>query len=434
MSTRNYRKHIAPLVALTAAASLAIAGCSGSDSEGGSSDDAVTITFHSWLPTQDQWTDLIEAFEKENPNITIEFTREEDYGDYLTNLDNEILAGETPDLYGIQVGSSFDDYADFALPIEEYASDWIDQLNEESVNQTTTTEGTEAAIPLLTGGMEYYLYNQTLLDELDLDLPTDYDSLLAVSEAARDAGYSPFAMGAAEEWHNADFFVWLSNQYGDGGDVYKAAAGDIPWDSDSLVEAATQWQNLFSEGVFQQGATSTTTYPSARDDYFLARKSIAMPTGSWHIGAALSSSPEVPGTAVEGDEIGMATFPTLGDNDAGVTSGVDFAIAINADIDDDHLAAASKFVEFMAVGEGQQMWVNTLQGFPVAEGMEIEVGDETELAQSSLDLVTETLEEASYPRKLTVPGKESLENDLGIVLQNIADGADPADELATLND
>ncbi len=431
---RTLRTRTIAALAITATGALVLAGCgaSGGDAESG---EGVTLTFSSWLPTQDQWTDLIAAFEEENPDINIEFSRDEDYAAYLTNLDNAILAGEVPDLYGIQVGASFDDYADFALPVEDYAADWIDGVNEGTLEQTTTTDGTLAAVPLLTAGSEFYLYNQTLMEELGLALPTDYDSLVQVSEAARAAGYAPFAMGAADSWHNADFFVWLSNQFGEGGDIYQAAQGEIPWDSENLVAAAEVWQSLFADGVFQDGATTTTTYPSARDDYFLAGRSLGMPTGSWHVGAALSTSPEVPGSAVEGDAIGMAEFPTLGENAAGATSGVDFAIAVSADIDDAKRDAAAAFVEFMAVGTGQQMWVDTLQGFPVATDVSVQIGDdESELARESVALVTDALQASRFPRKLVAPGNDSLETDLGVVLQNIADGADPATELATLND
>ena len=431
---RTLRTRTVAALALTASGALVLVGCgtSGGDAETG---EGVTLTFSSWLPTQDQWTDLIAAFEEENPDINIEFSRDEDYAGYLTNLDNAILAGEVPDLYGIQVGASFDDYADFALPVEDYAADWIDGVNEGTLEQTTTTDGTLAAVPLLTAGSEFYLYNQTLMEELGLALPTDYDSLVQVSEAARAAGYAPFAMGAADAWHNADFFVWLSNQFGDGGEIYQAAQGEIPWDSEGIVAAAEMWQSLFADGVFQDGATTTTTYPSARDDYFLAGRSLGMPTGSWHVGAALSTSPEVPGSEVDGDAIGMAEFPTLGDNAAGATSGVDFAIAVSAEIDDAKLDAAAAFVEFMAVGTGQQMWVDTLQGFPVATDVSIQIGaDESDLAQESVALVTDALQASEFPRKLVAPGNDSLETDLGVVLQNIADGADPASELATLND
>lgn len=435
MTNKRSPKKLTAGIALVTAGALALAGCGpseGSDTAG--SGDEVELTFSSWLPTQDQWQELIAAFEEENPNIKIKFDRNEDYEAYLTNLDNDILAGEVPDLFGIQVGSSFDDYAEFAKDTGDYAGDWIDGLNAEALDQTTTTDGEVAAVPLLLAGMEFYLYNQTIFDELSLDLPTDYESLLEVSEAAREAGYSPFAMGASDAWHDADFFVWLATQYGEGDEIYQAAAGDIPWDSQPLVDAGAKWQDLFNDGVFQTGATSTDTYPTARDDYFLAGKSIALPTGSWHVGAALSTSPEVPGSAVEGDEIGMAVFPPIGDTDRGVTSGVDFAIAMSDEIDDSKVDAAAKFIEFMAVGTGQQLWVNTLQGFPAATDISVELGpEETDLGVQSVDLVTEALQASTHARKPLSPGNDGLESDLGIVLQNIAEGADPAKELASLN-
>jgi len=435
MRKNRLPRKVTSSIALVTAGTLALAGCSSSDSDGASdSGDEVTLTFASWLPTQDQWQDLIAEFEEEHPNINIEFDRNEDYEAYLTNLDNDILAGETPDLFGIQVGSSFDDYAEFALDTADYAEDWIGGVNSEALDQTTTSDGTVAAVPLLLAGMEFYVYNLTIFDELSLELPTDYDSLVDVSQAARDAGYSPFAMGAADAWHNADFFVWLATQYGDGDELYRAAEGDVPWDSDALVAAGEKWQDLFNDGVFQDGATSTDTYPSARDDYFLAGKSIGLPTGSWHVGAALTTSPEVPGTEVEGDELGMALFPTIGEQDRGATSGVDFAIAMSDEIDDDKIEAAATFIEFMAVGNGQQMWVDTLQGFPAATDISVQVGsEESDLAADSIELVEDALQASEHARKPLAPGNDSLENDLGIILQNIAEGADPASELATLS-
>jgi len=429
-----YIRRLRTGVALAAVAAVSLGACSsGSPAASSSSGGAVKLTFHSWLPTQDQWPALVAAFEKENPGITIDFTREEDFATYKTKLDNEILANEVPDIYGVQVGASFDDYAQYAMPVKDYASAWIDKVNAESVKQTTTTKGAVAAVPILNAGMEFYLYNKTLLDKLGLSLPTSYDQLVSVSKAARAAGSSPFAMGAADAWHDTDFFVWLTTQFGDGNDAYKAASGTGKWNTDNLVAAAGAWQKLFTDGVFQDAATTTTTYPSARDDYFLAGKSIAFPTGSWHVGAALSTSPEVPGSAVAKDEIGMAVFPTVGPKEAGVTSGVDFALAVSSTLTGAKKDAAAKFVQFMAVGTGQQQWVNTLQGFPVANGMSIQLGTkESALGKSSVDLVTTALAASTHPRKLS-SSKQSLENDLGIVLQNIAGGGDPAKELATLN-
>jgi len=421
--------------ALALTTALIATGCSGSGADDGVAEDgSVTLTYNTWIPSVEQWRPIIEAFEAENPDITIDFQGADGASDYLGQLDNLILAGEVPDIYGIQVGSSFDDYADFALDTEEYASDWISDVRPDLLESTTTTDGTVAAVPVLTAGSEFFLYNETLMDELGLDVPTDREGLLAMSEAATAAGYTPFAMGAADAWHASDFFVWLTNQYGSGEDVYEAAAGDLDWDSENLVTAAETWQALFDDGVFQTGATSTTTYPSARDDYFMARRSLAMPTGSWHVSATLSGNSETPGSAVEGDVLGMAPFPTLGDVDAVSTTGVDYALALSSELDGPKLEAAATFAEFLAVGAGQQTWVDSLQGFPAASGVEAEIGaDENETAVRSVEIVTEALRSSDVPRKLTSEN-EGLESDLGIVLQNIANGADPASELATLNE
>jgi len=422
--------------AVGVATSLLLTGCGASEETSSTTADGVVeLNFHTWLPTQVQWPEIIEAFEEENPDIKINYTREEDYDKFRTNLDNEILAGELPDIYGIQVGASFDDYAEFAKPVDEYGAEWIDNVSDVAREETKTEDGTEAAVPILNAGMQYYLYNKTLMDEIGLELPTSFDELVDVSSKANENGLSPFAFGASDTWHVADFFVWLSNQYGNGDDIYKAAKGEIPWDSESLVAAATDWQKLFADGVFQKGAVTTNTYPQARDDYFLARKAIAMPTGSWHVGMALvGPDKEQPGSAIENDEVGMAEFPQIGPNKGTATTGVDFALALSNDLEGDKLDAAAKFAEFMAVGEGQQIWVNTLQGFPVASDISIQIDpEEPELAKSSLKLVEDSLSEAKNARKLSVPGKESLQEDLGVVLQEIADGADPADSLKKLN-
>ncbi|NTW39717.1 MAG: extracellular solute-binding protein [Cellulomonadaceae bacterium] len=435
MST-TARRVLLRAIAVGAATTLVAvtAGCSSdAGDEATASDGTVTLTYRSWIPTIDQWSAIVAEFEAENPGITIDYQGAEGAGDYYGELDNLILAGEVPDMYGIQTGSSFDDYAEYALDTSEYASDWIDGIKPELLETTTTSDGVVAALPILTAGSEFYLYNQSLFDELGLDKPTDYDSLVAVSKAASAAGYSPFAMGAADAWHDVDFFVWLATQYGDGDEIYQAAAGEIPWDSDALVAAAQRWQQLFTDGVFQEGATSTTTYPSARDDYLLARKALAMPTGSWHVSATLAGNAETPGSAVADDTLGMAPFPTIGDNEATATSGVDYALALSADLTGAKLEAATKFAEFLAVGGGQQIWVNTMQGFPAATGIAAELGDgESQTALDSVAAVTEALQTGTHPRKLT-SDNAGLENDLGIVLQNIANVAVAATDLATLS-
>mgnify|MGYP000550295539 FL=1 len=76
----------------------------------------------------------------------------------------------------------------------------------------------------------------------------------------------------------------------------------------------------------------------------------------------------------------MMEFPQVGDKATGPTTGVDFGLSVNKD--SKKKEAAMKFIEFMTTGEGQQEWINTLQGAPVDKDMKVEVSsDATESAR-----------------------------------------------------
>lgn len=226
----------------------------------------------------------------------------------------------------------------------------------------------------------------------------------------------PLALGAKDGWHLDDIFVWLSNQYGEG-DVYDAAAGKKSFTDKTFVKTMKAWKQMIDDGLFQDGAVGTSTYPDARDNYFYARKTAFFPTGSWHVSAVLPND-ETKGTAIEKDELGMMEFPTVGDKDTGPTTGVDFGLCVNKD--SKKKEAAMKFIEFMTTGDGQQEWINTLQGAPVDKDMKVEVPDDaTESAKASIDLVTKGQAESKMARKLT---SQELNDEIAVQMQNIYTG------------
>ncbi len=69
----------------------------------------------------------------------------------------------------------------------------------------------------------------------------------------------------------------------------------------------------------------------------------------------------------------------------------------------------------------------------MADGVEIQVADsEPQIGKDSVKLVTDSLSASTYARK-PLSTDPAFENDLGVVLQNIAGGADPKTELASLD-
>ena len=425
----NMKKRISVIMAAAIAMSMAVTPIHAEDA------DQVTLSFWSWLPTTDQSEEMIAEFEKQNPDIKIDYTRTEQ-DDYFEKLQVAMASGTGPDLFGLTTGAMTEQYAPFAEDMsglgDEYWSDWKDTISETAVEQCTTEDGTVVGMPLLVAGMTDLLYNKTLMDECGIEkVPTTYEELKDAAAKAKEKGYVCVAAGAADDWVNSDWFVQISNEFEEGA-VYEAEKGERPWTDQCFVDTMTAWQNLFNDGIFEDGALGVATYPDARDQYFFARKSVFFLTGSWHLGPTSPSNSEIQGTEIgnQGDTIGMCVFPSMSeDGKICGTAGVDTMVAVNKDCKEKE--AAMKFVQFMADGDGQQYWVNYLQGAPVSKNISYTGTVDGELQQQSIDEVNSYVSNAVGNRKLS---NSEVETAIQVAMQNVAAGADPADELKTVQD
>lgn len=412
---------------------MAVSMVTGTASAAESTGEEVTLTFWSWLPTTDQSDEMIAEFEKQNPNIKIEYTRTEQ-DDFFEKLQVAMASGTGPDLYGMTTGPMMNQYAKFSVDMREvadqYWNGWEEAINENAVAQCTTDDGTMAGMPLLIAGMTTMMYNQSLMEECGIEkVPTTYEELKDAAAKAKEHGYVCVAAGAADDWVNSDWFVQTSNEF-ENGAVYEAENGERPWTDDCFVQTMEAWQKLFNDGIFEDGALGVATYPDARDQYFFARKAVFFLTGSWHLGPTSPSNSELQGTEIlnQGDVIGMAPFPAMSDSGEQLgTSGVDVMISMNQDCQEQE--AAMKFIEYLANGDGQQYWVNYLQGSPVSNNIAYTGAVDGELQQQSIDEINAYVQNAAGDRKLS---NSEVEKAIQVAMQNVAAGADPAEELKTV--
>lgn len=408
-------------------------GTTGADAS--STEDQVTLTFWSWLPTNEQSEEMIAAFEKENPNIKIDYTRTEQE-DFFEKLQVAMASGTGPDLYGMTTGSMMNQYAKFSVDMKEVADEywagWSDSISESAVNQCIADDGTMAGMPLLVAGMTTLMYNKTLMDECGIEkVPTTYAELKDAAEKAKAKGYVCVAAGAADDWINSDWFIQTANEF-ENGAVYEAEAGTRKWTDQCFVDTMNAWQKMFTDGIFEDGALGVATYPDARDQYFFARKAVFFMTGSWHLGPASPSNSEIQGTEIgnQGDVIGMEPFPGVSDSGEQLaTSGVDVMISMNKDCEEKE--AAMKFIQFLADGDGQQYWVNYLQGSPVSNNISYTGTVDGDLQQQSIDNVNKYVSNAAGNRKLS---NSEIETAIQVAMQNVAAGADPLTELQGVQD
>lgn len=387
-------------------------------------EETVTLEFWTWIPTDTQWDELYAAFREENPNIEIEYWRTSEKDDYLKKLQVAIASGTGPDLFGLQPGALVNQYASYVEPMDTYADtympDWKSVISQTAVEQSTSKEGVVAGMPLLLAGQEYMLYNETLMHECGVEeVPTTYEEMLLAVDKIKAAGKVPMAMGASDVWHDVDWFVAVSQQFKKGA-IYEAEQGTLKWTDQVFVDTMQAWVDFFNDGVFEDGALGVSTYPDARDQYFYAREAVFFPTGSWHVSAVSKQfSSELPGTAVENDRIGMTSFIQVGPLEPMAVTGVDYILSVNAE--SEKKEAAAKFVEFMSKGTGQQLWINTLQGSPVANTISFTGEIDSDIAQESIDTINIMNNTSEGKRKLDYA---EVETALGIAMQYAAAGED----------
>jgi len=224
--TVTRRKKTLAVASVIAAASLALAGCSGG---GGSADDGpVELT---WLQGTGVQTNidiaqaLADAFTAENPDITIKVDPSGGSGPDLDNLVKTRLAtGEMSDLLWYNSGSLFTALNPDQTLLNVADEAWVQDLDPTFVKVVSGADGGVYGAPLQGADIGGILYNKPLYAELGLEIPTTWDEFMSNNEAIKAAGKT-----AVEQTYGD---VWTA-QLLQLGDFYNIYSQDENW--------ATEW-------------------------------------------------------------------------------------------------------------------------------------------------------------------------------------------------
>ncbi|MCG2799422.1 MAG: sugar ABC transporter substrate-binding protein [Cellulomonas sp.] len=272
----------APRVAavLATAAALALAGCSGSASSDASSSsgEKVTITYSNFISNggnEENLTTIVDAFEAENPDITVEVSTLP-YSDYFTALQTDLAGGTVADVFDMEyAGYTALQNSGVLAPIEGvdtsvYTTSLIDAYQ---------TDGTQYALPSSFSTVVLF-YNKALFDAAGLSYP---DSTWTWADEK----------AAAEKLTDTSTGVWGDYQPISYNEFYKVlaqAGGSFLSDdgtkaafNDAAGLAAAQWLVEKSGTVMptaEQGA-GTADFDS---NLFTTGKLAMWHTGSWMFG------------------------------------------------------------------------------------------------------------------------------------------------------
>ncbi|NQX26141.1 extracellular solute-binding protein [Microbacteriaceae bacterium VKM Ac-2854] len=362
----------AGIVAGAAAFLLVATGCS-ADSGEANADGSTTINYWSWdgAPGQDAINPLIDAFEAANPGITVDYT-EIPRDDYKAKVASALGAGEDIDVLGVQPGAWAGEIQDYLAPVSEWpgGDELTSSFTEVTIDQTKRlfSDGELYAVPLYSTGSAIGVYNADILDSLGVTAPTTVAEFAALSDAlkAKSPDILPAVM-PADDWFQDEAALTVVGQT-DPTFFDDVRYDEGEWDTDSYVAGLESYKKLYDDGVFDK-ATLDMDYATATNT-FDSGKAAVLFNGSWETGRILTGN------------YGIIPFPAQTADEASLRGFLDVTLGIPTESTDQD--AASKFVQFMAAGDGVDFWATTLKGIPAVDGYTLPEGTlTTELQKSS---------------------------------------------------
>ncbi|MCR6491933.1 ABC transporter substrate-binding protein [Cellulomonas sp. P24] len=419
-SMRTLRgRRLGAVAAVTGLALLALTACSGgSGATTGTPGSATSgdITWWGWTPDATNASKLIAAFNKEYPDIKVEFVSKP-IDSYDSVLSPAITSSQGPDVFNVAPGSAnggvqtFEAGAiDLTSAVEgALGSDWKSKLAPAGVDGLSVGDklvGLSAGA-VYSGGL---WINQDIFDKYNLKAPTTMAEWKSVCATLTADGQGCFVQGAGQWAFDMDTFEAIADNV-EPGLYVKASKGEVPWTDPKFVTAMDLWKSLFTDGIMQEGAVGLQQYPDANNAFMSGKYAMVM-MGTWYTQYAVKDSMVA---AMEAAGVGSPTpititpipFPDLaGTGNTGSMFGdADYGLAVSAK--STKQAAATTFALWLTTSTaGQQAVANTLNDIPALKGVTPQ-WDQIDLVNSdkqkaALQTYTEGAGAATEPRFATV--------------------------------
>jgi multiple sugar transport system substrate-binding protein len=312
------------VTALAGVTALVLTGCSAGS--GGGTGEQVTITYSNFISNggnEENLQKIVDAFEDENPNITVDVTTLP-YADYATTLQTDLAAGTVADVFDLEYAQYAQFQANGVLtPLELTNADDY----RASVLEAYQTDGTNYAVPSSFSTVVLY-YNTDLFDAAGLDYPTNewkWADVQAAGEAITDTATGVWGVHQPVSFH--EFYKVLAQN---GGEFLDDSGTAVAFNSPEGIEAA-QWL-VDKSGTIMPTIEDGQGTPDFDTNLFTEGKLGMMYSGIWVFGALADMA--------AGWDI--AVDPGNTDQASAL-----FSNAVGVSATSEHTEAATKFAQFL---------------------------------------------------------------------------------------
>ncbi len=343
----------------------------GSESAGGAAAEEgqnVEITVQSWqyalgnykgFTDDDELTQAIaDDFNSTHPGIhaTVKIMRQEDH---YNALKVDFAADSAPDVIAIAPGADLEQYKTQLSPLADYASaewgeSWQDLFTDASFTTIKLSGDEIYAFPSAMSVSGTIWYNNKRMTENGVEkFPKAWDELVSAAQALRSKGQIPLMFGGKDDWQNYDMFITLM------GTINKELCNDIfalkgDWTDADVIKAFDYYQKLFTDGVVQDGAISTTLYNEGYSQWKDDDGNSTIPmifNGSWDLGSLKAENAFYENFS--SNDIKVATIPTIEGKEGAVLTAPDVAWGVNAN--SRNKDAAWEFVKWLCYDMQQEV-------------------------------------------------------------------------------
>lgn len=339
---------------------LVLAACgNGEDQSGngeGASGDTVTLElFSNKSESVDTYNRLIEQFEAEHDNITIEL---EAPPEAETVLRTRLTRDDLPDILSIGGNATYGELGREGVFYDFSDSELLGDIQPAYLDMLGALVGSDDegdyGVPYATNA-NGVIYNQTLFDELGMEIPETWDDFLGLLEQAQTEGVTPILFTFQDAWTTLPAWNGLGGVLVEDNFAEMKTEGEASFVED-YPEVTEKYLELLEYGEgdifgvgYEQGNAS-----------FANGEALFYIQGNWAI-------PEIT-TNNEDIELGFFALPASDnaeEND--LVSGVDVLLTVSESTD--YPEEALTFIEFMLEQEVASQYIEEQAAFSAVEGV-----------------------------------------------------------------
>lgn len=244
------KKHLAMLLAIL----LLVAACSSDD--GGSEDttttagemEDVTLTVSTWTAEapglKDWWPTVIDSFEAEHPNVTVDL-QQIAFSDYISGLTTRFVAGEGPDVIHVPLPlTTLPAWAEagFLQDLDDFLATTDIPETWPSSQASMEWDGETYGVLLVDYGYVLF-YNEAMLADAGVDVPTTSDELVAAAAALTTGDQYGYAVTA----DNTINFLRDAFQFIQGEGAQWIDGDSWTFDNPDVVAAVDNWRTIATQ-------------------------------------------------------------------------------------------------------------------------------------------------------------------------------------------